>query len=110
MASHRTSRALGVDSNGCATESVRVGGQTVVVHYDDVPDSDITTVHGVPCTTPLRTVIDIAADLDRSQLTDSVRDFLERQLFTVDEAMARIAQPDVSSRPGARLLRAELEG
>ena len=110
MALHRTSRALGVDSNGCATESVRVGGQTVVVHYDDVPDSDITTVRGVPCTTPLRTVIDIAADLDRSQLHDIVRDCLERQLFTVDEAMARIAQPDVSSRPGARLLRAELEG
>ena len=110
MALHRTSRALGVDSNGCATESVRVGGQTVVVHYDDVPDSDITTVRGIPCTTALRTVIDIAVDLDPSQLHDIVSDCLERHLFTVDEAMASIAQPDMSSRPGARLLRAELAG
>lgn len=104
-----TSRALGVDTNGCATESLRVGGQTLVVHYDDVPDSDITTVRGIPCTTPLRTVIDIAVDLDPSQLHDLVGDCLERHLFTVDEAMARIAQPDMSSRPGARVLRAELE-
>src|SRR5439155_17042536 len=56
------------DSNGSLTERRRFGGQEVIVHYDDVPPSDITTVDGIPCTTALRTVIDIAPDLDRAQL------------------------------------------
>ncbi len=49
-----------VDGNGCLTEHVRIGDQEVIVHYGEVPDKDLTTVDGVPCTTALRTVIDIA--------------------------------------------------
>lgn len=75
----------------------------------DLPDSDVTTVHGVACTTPLRTVIDIAADLDRAELERVVRDCLGRGLFTIDEAMARLTQPDMTSRRGAHLLRTLLE-
>ena len=35
-----------VDANGCLTERIALGGQEVIVHYADVPDSDITTVNG----------------------------------------------------------------
>ena len=83
-------------------------GQEVVVHYDDIPESDTTVVDGIPCTTPLRTVIDIAPDLDALHLTRVIRDCLDRGLFTVDEALARVAQPDMQGRLGATLLRIQL--
>jgi hypothetical protein len=82
----------------------------VLVHYDDIPEKDITTVHGIPCTTALRTVIDIAPDLDRDQLRRAVQDCLDRQLFSVEEAKARLLEPDMLSRPGAHLLRPLLAG
>src|SRR5438067_1395818 len=37
-----------------------VGGQPVIVHYGNVPESDITVHGGIRVTTPLRTVIDLA--------------------------------------------------
>jgi hypothetical protein len=92
------------DSNGCPVEYAWVGAQAVVVHYDDVPAKDLTIVHGIPCTTALRTVIDIAPDIDEARLQRIVRDCLERQLFTVEEARARIAERDMRRRSGALLL------
>jgi hypothetical protein len=97
-----------IDANGVLTERVVLGGQDVVVHYDDIPDSDITTVNGLPCTTALRTVIDIAPELETPELERVVRDCLERRLFSVDEAMARIVEPDMLTRLGAQLLRQAL--
>ncbi|TMK64672.1 MAG: hypothetical protein E6G60_06550 [Actinobacteria bacterium] len=96
------------DSNGSLTERRRFGGQEVIVHYDDIPPTDITTVDGIPCTTALRTVIDIAPDLDRAQLRRVVQDCLDRQLFSVEEARARVVEPDMVGRPGALLLRSLL--
>ncbi|MFN8034446.1 MAG: hypothetical protein U0V73_00710 [Acidimicrobiia bacterium] len=93
------------DRNGVLTERRRLGGQEVIVHYDDIPDKDITTVDGIPCTTALRTVIDIAPDLDRAQLRRTVQDCLDRELFTVEEARARLREPDMRGRLGAQLLR-----
>lgn len=87
---------------------MEIDGQEVIVRYDDLPDSDVTTVRGIACTTPLRTVIDIAPGLDLVELGDVVRDCLSRGLFTLDQAMARLAQPDMMSRRGAHLLRALL--
>lgn len=97
-----------VDANGCLTERVALGGQDVIVHYADVPDSDITTVDGIACTTALRTVIDIAPEIDAPELKRIVRHCLERRLFSVEEAMARIAEPDLLTHPGAQLLRRAL--
>jgi hypothetical protein len=37
-----------------------------------------------------------------------VQDCLRRRLFTVEEALARLAQPDMLTRPGAKLLRQAL--
>jgi hypothetical protein len=96
---------IGVDANGCLTERVNLGGQDVVIHYDDIPDSDITSVNGIRCTTPLRTVIDIAPQTSAADLERIVRDGLKRRLFSREEALARTAQPDMVSRRGAQLVR-----
>jgi hypothetical protein len=110
MSSNQANDSISVDSNGRPTERIRVGGQEIVVHYDDIPESDITTVRGLRCTTPIRTVIDIAPDLPSPELERIIRDCLARGLFTVEEALARIDQPDMASRVGAHMLRAALEG
>lgn len=96
---------LELDSNGCPTERMVVAGQEVVVHYDDVPAKDLTTVRGIPCTTALRTVIDIAPDVDAEHLVRIVRDCLGRRLFTVEEAWERLDEADMLDRPGALLVR-----
>ena len=93
-----------VDANGCLTERVTLDELDVTIHYDDVPESDITTINGLRCTTALRTVIDLAPELETAELKRIVRDCLDRQLFTPEEAMTRVAQPDMLTRPGAKLL------
>ena len=99
---------LGVDGNGLLTERMRYGEQEVIIHRGDYPASDITTVHGIRCTTPLRTVIDIAPDVPASHLDEIVQVCLERGLFTVHEAWRRLAEPDMADLRGAELLRRAL--
>lgn len=90
-----------LDPRGHLVEHIDVDGQEVHLHYRDVPESDITTLHGLRLTTPLRTVIDIAPTVDEDQLELMVQDCLDRGLFTVEEAWARIAEPDMVVDPGA---------
>jgi hypothetical protein len=97
-----------IDANGCLTERFRVGDQQIVVHYDDIPESDITLVRGLRCTTPIRTVIDVAPEMRSKDLERMIRDGLDRGLFTVDEALERINQPDMAARVGARMVRSAL--
>jgi hypothetical protein len=99
---------LFIDSNGDPTERVRFGDGDMLIHYADLPESDITTVDGIPVTTPLRTVIDLAPEVDRHQLERMVQDCLARRLFTVEDAWMRVDQSDMLNRPGAVLLRAVL--
>jgi hypothetical protein len=97
-----------IDANGVPAERVRMGGQEIIVHYDDIPEQDRTVVDGIPCTTALRTVIDIAPDLDDGDLRRIVADCLRRGLFTVDDGMTRTAEDDMRPRLGARMLRRSL--
>jgi hypothetical protein len=97
--------SLGVDGNGLLTERMWFGDQEVIIHYDDVPETDITTVDGLRCTTPLRTVIDVAPEVSAADLDVMLRDCLRRGLFTVEDAWRRLAQPDMVGRRGAELLR-----
>jgi hypothetical protein len=108
MAHHHEDDDLYVDANGCLTERIELGGQGVIIHYDDIPESDITVVNGIRCTTALRTVIDIAPDVDAAKLEQIVRHCLERDLFSVEEALARSAAPDMVTRRGAQLVRRAL--
>ncbi len=96
---------LGVDGNGLLTERMWFGEQEVVIHRGDVPETDITTVDGIRCTTALRTVIDLAPEVSASHLERMVRDCLERGLFTLEEARRRVAEPDMIGRRGAEALR-----
>lgn len=93
------------DGNGLLTERTWVGGQEVIVHYDDIPATDTTTVDGIPVTTAVRTVIDIAPEIDAAHLDLVLQDGLERHLFTLEELTARASEDDIASRPGAGLVR-----
>lgn len=96
-----------IDGNGCLAERVSLGDLEIVIHYDDVPDSDKTTVDGLPCTTPVRSAIDMAGDLDQMDVYRLARDCLDQGMFTAEEVFARVAQSDMLLRPGAtRLARA----
>lgn len=100
---------LFIDGNGVLAERRWIGGQEVVVRYDDVPESDITMVDGIRVTTPIRTLIDIAPDCEPEELERMLRDCLRRGLVTVEEARHRLAQPDMRTRPGALLVGRALE-
>lgn len=103
------SEALHVDEDGNLVERRWVGGQEIIVRYADLPDKDLTIVQGIPCTTALRTVIDIAVETEDAELDRMVADALRRRLFTVEEARARIAEPDMCGRRGAALLERALD-
>jgi hypothetical protein len=108
MSTDQANDDIYIDSNGCPTERIRVGDQEIVVHYDDIPESDITTVRGLRVTTPIRTVIDIAPEMPAAELDRIIRDCLDRNLFTVEQALARIDQPDMAVRVGAHMVRSAL--
>ena len=100
---------LGVDGNGAPTELMSLGGTKVIMHYGDVPRTDITTIDGIRCTTALRTVIDIGTELESGDLALVLLDCLDRQLFTVDDAHRRLSQPDMATHSGAQHVRRALE-
>src|SRR5581483_11650585 len=98
MSTDQGNDGIYIDSDGCPTERIRVDGQEIVVRYDDLPESDITTVRGLRCTTPIRTVIDIAPEMPSPQLERIIQDCLDRGLFSVEEALARVDQRDMAAR------------
>lgn len=96
---------LWVDPNNVLCERRWLDDQEVIVHYDDVSWRDVTVMRGIPVTTPLRTVIDLATYLAPQEWEPMVIDCLSRGLFTVGEALARTTDADMAARPGAHLLR-----
>jgi hypothetical protein len=96
-----------IDGNGLLAERVKLGDLQIVLHYDDIPDSDKTIVKGLPCTTAVRAAIDAAGDLDQEDVNRLARDCLDQGIFTADEVFSRVAKSDMLTRPGAsRLARA----
>lgn len=93
-----------IDADGDLAEVRGVGDHEVIVHYKDIPEKDRTVVDGIPCTTALRTVIDIAVDTEKKELARIVRQCLDRRLFDVSEARERIAEDDMRERQGAKIL------
>jgi len=93
-----------IDADGDLGEVRRVGDQEMIVHYKDIPEKDTTVVDGIPCTTALRTVIDIAVDIEKEELARIVRECLDRRLFDAFEARERIAEDDMRDRQGAKIL------
>lgn len=99
---------LGVDGNGAPTERRWVNGVPVIIHYEDHPESDVTVHRGIRCTTPIRTVIDLAVSLSPHRLAEVVADCLHRGLFTARQAWERLDQPDMAEHRGAELVRRHL--
>ena len=63
----------------------------VVVHLGDVPRGDIEQREGFRVTTPLRSLLDVAAgDLDLDQVAGAVQDALVRGLLTRRMILARV--------------------
>jgi len=84
----------------------RVG---VVVHrIGDVLRSDLTSLHGIPCTNATRTCIDLGAILSEPQLERVVDRALHRGLTHVDRLVARFLQLARRGRPGTARLRSVL--
>jgi len=97
--------AFSVGCDGDLVEKRWLGDEPYYLHHVDLPPTDVTVVRGIPCTTPIRTVIDVACDVEPDHLDVIIDDCLARRLFTVDEAWHRLAQPDMATRHGAALVR-----
>jgi very-short-patch-repair endonuclease len=70
------------------------------------PD-EVTTRHGIPVTSPIRTLIDIAARLDREPLEAAINQ--ADKLDLCDPEQLRAALDDVKGQPGVRVLRTVLD-
>jgi hypothetical protein len=101
----RNANEYDLDENGIPVERRWTATGEVIVHFEDIPACDRTTIDGIPVTTALRTVIDLAPTVTRDHLERMVDDCLTRGLFTLDEARDRLAQDDMRFRPGAIALR-----
>lgn len=102
------SEAFSVGRDGDLVEQRWLGDEPYYLHHVDLPRSDVTVHRGIPVTTPIRTVIDIACDTEPDQLDAVIGDCLGRGLFTVEEAWHRLGQPDMAQRHGAELVRQAL--
>jgi very-short-patch-repair endonuclease len=68
---------------------------------------DVTTRHGIPVTTPLQTLIDLATELTPGQLERAVNEADKRD--RIDPESLRAALGTYVGRPGVRVLRALLD-
>ncbi len=94
---------LGQSPNGSDVELHRFEHYDVVMHFEDLPESDLGLVDGVRCTSVIRTLIDCAPEMTPIEFDRCVQNALDRQLFRLAEAWERVAQPDMDSHPGARI-------
>lgn len=99
---------FGIDSNGNPMSLIAEAGSLLFVHHADVPESDLTTVDGIRCTTALRTVIDLASAMPAEHVRENVDDAIARGLFTAAELERRLAEPDMVAYPGAVAVRSAL--
>jgi very-short-patch-repair endonuclease len=77
--------------------SDRRGDRAVRIRRNAIAPGESTTRHGIPVTTPLRTLLDVAAVVDRHELERAIRQAVYRKLTTT----ALLAEA-VHNRPGQR--------
>ncbi len=66
--------------------------------------ADVTTIDGIPVTTPTRTLIDLAAIVTRDVLEEALDDALRRKLTTIAHLRWRISKLGRRGRPGVGVL------
>jgi hypothetical protein len=83
----------------------------VVVHRAaQLDDRDVHTVARLPVTSPVRTLIDLAAVLDDAALTAALRSASARRVVTAAAVARRLDEMGRSGRPGVSRLRGVLAG
>ena len=81
----------------------------VFVHRRDMASERPVLRQGIPCTNPLRTVLDLAAIGDAALVDQAIDRGLATRLFTVDALEAQVDRLARSGRRGVRLLRDALD-
>jgi very-short-patch-repair endonuclease len=82
--------------------------QGITVHRrPGLRQDDVTRSHGIPVTTPIRTLIDIAVRLDREPLEAAINE--ADKLDLCDPEALRSALDDAKGEPGVRTLRTVLD-
>jgi predicted transcriptional regulator of viral defense system len=77
--------------------------RVLVLHFANIPRSDIGTAHGVPVTNPMRTILDLlhGGDVPPSNLRQALREGLRRGLIRRSEIAE--ARKDASQSKQARI-------
>lgn len=88
--SRRNTARHGVDERESPRESV--GLLRARVHYDDLLPEDVATVHGIPVTTPARTLLDLATVVNDDELEHALAEALRHELTDRSEILAVIAR------------------
>jgi len=57
----------------------------------------------------LGTVIDVAPEVAPEHVSEMIEDCLQRRPFTVEDAVRRLAEPDLAGHRGAELLRRAID-
>lgn len=84
----------------------RPGHKGVVVHEaGDILDTDRASVEGLPVTSAVRTVLDLAAVSPPRRVEQAIEDGLRRRLFTSEQLGERFARFDRRGKRGLRILR-----
>jgi very-short-patch-repair endonuclease len=78
----------------------------VILHrVSELPSVDVTVLDGIPVTTAARTLIDLAAVVDRDLLEEALDDALSRKLFSLRRLRWRMVAVGGSGRAGLPTLR-----
>jgi very-short-patch-repair endonuclease len=118
LVSHATAATL-FEFDGVRTQKVEiwvpshqgVRGTSVTVHRGGRLDrADRTTLHGIPITTPVRTLIDIAGRLEDDRLLAVTEDLIRRGLVKPERLRVRLAALRKSGRVGGGRLAGLLDG
>lgn len=82
-----------------------------VVHRPRAPlgRADVTRLDGIPVTTPLRTLEDVASSVSRELLEEMLDEALRRRLVSIGYLERRLDARAARGRPGARVLRELLD-
>jgi very-short-patch-repair endonuclease len=80
-----------------------------IIHRHPLPRADVTTVEGIPVTTPARTLIDLAAVLPREAVEEAMDDALRRGMVSIPLLRRRLNAIGRPGRPGIALMRSLLD-
>ncbi len=79
------------------------------VHQNSLPPEDVTTMEGIPVTTPARTLIDLASVAERDRVEEALDDALRRRLVSIPRLRWCLDRTARSGRPGVGVTRALIE-